>query len=147
MMNPCRSQISQRAIKVERSVKLTRQLSCRTLSSHALAALAEFNAEKDAHRQQYENLRVEDDSDGDGDDKPLSMAAFTEDWNESQFWVRNQNFAAKTVGCRSRPDQRDRDHAIPITYSVPTRFLQMTDIWVLLVVFRRNGLDLGGSVA
>ncbi|CCT67460.1 probable NADH2 dehydrogenase (ubiquinone) 40K chain [Fusarium fujikuroi IMI 58289] len=76
-----------------------------SLSSHALAALAEFHAEKDAHEKTFEKLRTgaapragaglgvvepedEDPVAEDADDQPLSMAAFTEDWNESQFWVR-----------------------------------------------------------
>lgn len=66
--------------------------SSRTLSSHALAALAEFQAEKDDHRKRFEKLRdVPGDDGGEIDalvDEPLSMAAFAEDWNESQFWVR-----------------------------------------------------------
>jgi hypothetical protein len=70
-----------------------------------LAALAEFHAEKDARVQTFEKLRTgaapragaglgvvepedEDPIAEDADDQPLSMAAFTEDWNESQFWVR-----------------------------------------------------------
>lgn len=54
----------------------------RTLSAHALAALASFNAEKDEHAQKFEKLKAAAEADG-----PLSMEAFTEDWNESQFWV------------------------------------------------------------
>lgn len=70
-----------------------------------MAALAQFHAEKDAHERTFEKLRtgaapragaglgvVEPEDDDpiaeDADDQPLSMAAFTEDWNESQFWVR-----------------------------------------------------------
>lgn len=55
----------------------------RILSSRALAALSEFNAEKDEHQARFEKLRAEAESHG-----PLSIEAFTEDWNESQFWVR-----------------------------------------------------------
>ncbi|KAJ4118672.1 Protein-lysine N-methyltransferase efm5 [Fusarium equiseti] len=78
-----------------------------SLSSHALAALAEFHAEKDAHERNFEKLRTgaapragaglgvvepedEDPITGDADDEPLSMAAFTEDWNESQFWFLDE---------------------------------------------------------
>jgi hypothetical protein len=73
-----------------------------------LAALAEFHAEKDAHEKTFEKLRTgaaprtgaglgaiepedEDPIAEDVDNEPLSMAAFTEDWNESQFWVRKQD--------------------------------------------------------
>lgn len=55
-----------------------------TLSAHALAALAEFNAEKDERAKRFEKLKAAAEADG-----PLSMDAFTEDWNESQFWVRS----------------------------------------------------------
>jgi hypothetical protein len=85
---------------------------CRSLSSHALAALAEFHAEKDAHEKTFEKLRTgaaprtgaglgvvepedEDPITEDVDSEPLSMAAFTEDWNESQFWVRKQDVENK----------------------------------------------------
>ncbi|KAH7253459.1 putative N6-adenine methyltransferase-domain-containing protein [Fusarium redolens] len=82
-----------------------------SLSSHALAALAEFHAEKDAHEKTFEKLRTgaapragaglgvvepedEDPIAEDADDQPLSMAAFTEDWNESQFWFLDETASA-----------------------------------------------------
>lgn len=52
------------------------------LSADTLAALAEFNAEKDAHKQKFDKLKAAAE-----EDAHLSMEAFTEDWNESQFWV------------------------------------------------------------
>ncbi|TQN73798.1 Protein-lysine N-methyltransferase EFM5 [Colletotrichum shisoi] len=55
------------------------------LSSHALAALAEFNADKDARQAKFERLKAQCDANAAGG-LPLSMEAFTEDWNESQFW-------------------------------------------------------------
>ena len=96
----------------------------RSLSSHALAALAEFHAEKDAHRKTFEKLKTgaapragavsgvvgpggDDDVEEEEDDTPaedpdqqqLSMAAFTEDWNESRFWVRNSSSHEDKVNC------------------------------------------------
>jgi NADH dehydrogenase (ubiquinone) 1 alpha subcomplex subunit 9 len=59
----------------------------RVLSSHALAALAEFNAEKDAHEQKFERLKADAEAHAAASAGLLSMDAFTEDWNESQFWV------------------------------------------------------------
>ncbi|KAF6841544.1 nadh-ubiquinone oxidoreductase 39 kda [Colletotrichum musicola] len=59
------------------------------LSSHALAALAEFNAEKDAHQERFEKLRAQAEANAAGDGV-LSMEAFTEDWNESQFWYSDE---------------------------------------------------------
>ncbi len=58
------------------------------LSDHALAALAEFSAEKDARQQQFERLKAESETKAAAASaSPLSMDAFTEDWNKSQFWV------------------------------------------------------------
>lgn len=73
-----------------------------TLSSHALAALAEFEAEKDASQQKFEKLRTGITTGGPtapviSGDEPLSISAFAEDWNESQFWVR------KTCICQAQP--------------------------------------------
>ena len=64
----------------------------RTLSAHALAALAAFNADKDEHAKKFDKLKAEAEADG-----PLSMEAFTEDWNESQFWVGVAKKAAALV--------------------------------------------------
>lgn len=71
------------------------------LSSHALDALKEFYADRDARAKQFEQLKAEAENKaaargGSGGGEagastlkyPLSMEAFTEDWNESQFWVR-----------------------------------------------------------
>ena len=52
------------------------------LSAHALAALAEFHADRDAHESKFNDLKAQADQDA-----QLSMEAFTEDWNKSQFWV------------------------------------------------------------
>lgn len=87
----------------------THSLSFRTLSSHALDALKEFYADRDARAKQFEQLKAEAEdkaataAQGQGESGgggggasapaesklkyPLSMEAFTEDWNESQFWV------------------------------------------------------------
>ncbi|PNY26732.1 Protein-lysine N-methyltransferase EFM5 [Tolypocladium capitatum] len=59
------------------------------LSAHALAALAEFKAEKDAHQAKFDTLQAEVEAGA-----PLSMEAFTEDWNESQFWVSRREVPA-----------------------------------------------------
>ncbi|KAF5008809.1 hypothetical protein FDECE_4922 [Fusarium decemcellulare] len=111
---------------------LTLVLPYRSLSSHALAALAEFHAEKDAHRKTFEQLKTgaapragagagvvepgdEDDTEEDPDQAQLSMAAFTEDWNESQFWFLDDTAfiladqlldgasASSTIGVLSTP--------------------------------------------
>ena len=79
------------------------------LSSSALDALKEFYAERDAHAERFARMqaRAEDEAAGrtapgaQGEapaaagpgEAPLSMEAFTEDWNESQFWYAEETAA------------------------------------------------------
>jgi hypothetical protein len=58
---------------------------CSTLSDAALDALKEFYRDRDAREKQFEDLRSTIDHES-GTSK-LTMDAFAEDWNESQFWV------------------------------------------------------------
>jgi hypothetical protein len=58
---------------------------CSTLSSAALNALKEFYEDRDAREQQFEELRST--INYEAGRPPLTMDAFAEDWNESQFWV------------------------------------------------------------
>lgn len=57
-----------------------------TLSTHALDALKQFYTERDTHAERFEKLKAGADRSAQSEE-PLSMEAFTEDWNESQFWV------------------------------------------------------------
>jgi hypothetical protein len=57
------------------------------LSSSALDALKEFYADRDARQQQFEDLRSAAEKGNAQRQQQLSMEAFAEDWNESQFWV------------------------------------------------------------
>lgn len=59
----------------------------RALSSHALAALQEFYADRDAHEERFERLKEAAERNDAGQTEPLSMQVFAEDWNKSQFWV------------------------------------------------------------
>lgn len=56
----------------------------RQLPADTLALLKEFYGEKDTRQKQFEDLKAKAEDDFDGN---LSMEAFTEDWNASQFWV------------------------------------------------------------
>jgi hypothetical protein len=56
-----------------------------TLSDAALDALGEFYRDRDAREKQFEDLRST--IDHESGKSPLTMDAFAEDWNESQFWV------------------------------------------------------------
>ena len=67
----------------------------RILSSSTLDALKAFYAERDAHSEKFSKLQAEAEerlAAGGGSESAnqdsLSMDLFTEDWNESQFWVR-----------------------------------------------------------
>ncbi|KAL8341228.1 hypothetical protein RB598_003261 [Gaeumannomyces tritici] len=60
------------------------------LSSHALDALKSFYADRDALEAKFEDLlggaERQEGSSGGRSKKPLSIADFGEDWQESQFW-------------------------------------------------------------
>jgi hypothetical protein len=49
-------------------------------------ALKQFYEEKETHTQQFAKLLADTKRQND-EYHPLTMDAFTEDWNESQFWV------------------------------------------------------------
>ena len=55
------------------------------LSAATLDALKEFYGERDSRQKQFEDLKAQ--AETDFSTKPLSMEAFAEDWNASQFWV------------------------------------------------------------
>jgi hypothetical protein len=58
----------------------------RVLSSSALDALKEFYTDRDARQRQFEDLKTAAEETA-ANGVPLTMDAFAEDWNESQFWV------------------------------------------------------------
>ena len=58
----------------------------RALSSSTLDALKEFYADRDARLKQFEDLKTVAEQNAERG-VPLTMDAFAEDWNESQFWV------------------------------------------------------------
>lgn len=60
------------------------------MSGSALDALKEFYAERDERQKKFEELKQQAEDRADG--VPLSMDAFAEDWNESQFWVSSLGF-------------------------------------------------------
>ncbi len=59
------------------------------LSGPALEALAEFYSERDRQEQRFQSLKTA--NPGLDEDAQLSMEAFGEDWNASQFWVGYKN--------------------------------------------------------
>ena len=56
------------------------------LSGSALDALKEFYADRDARQKAFEDLQTAAEENA-TKGALLSMDAFAEDWNESQFWV------------------------------------------------------------
>lgn len=61
------------------------------LPADTLALLQEFNAEKDARTKHFEDLKTSAEEDFQA---KLSMDAFTEDWNASQFWYNESTARA-----------------------------------------------------
>ncbi|KAK0101530.1 hypothetical protein ONS95_006697 [Cadophora gregata] len=61
------------------------------LSGSALSALKEFYAEREARKERFEDLKAEA---GNNATSSLSMDAFAEDWNESQFWYSDETAKA-----------------------------------------------------
>ncbi|KAI1826590.1 putative N6-adenine methyltransferase-domain-containing protein [Xylaria intraflava] len=107
-----------------------------TLSADALAALQEFYTERDAHAGKFEMLkaRAEKGEAAVDVEKPgdrgavvgpeLSIHAFTEDWNESQFWYSDKtaNLLAEQI-----LDGTSDDSVIAIV-STPSVFVALKKI-------------------
>ncbi|TGO50679.1 hypothetical protein BCON_0178g00050 [Botryotinia convoluta] len=92
------------------------------LSGSALDALKEFYKDRDAHQQKFEDLkqRAEDQADG----VPLTMDAFAEDWNESQFWYSNET---ATILAQELLRDAVADTVIAVV-SAPSVFIQLKNI-------------------
>ena len=64
---------------------MTKDTILRTLSAETSKALQDFYLERDDRQQQFEDLKARAET---GEKPPeISINAFTEDWNASQFWV------------------------------------------------------------
>ncbi|APA14107.1 hypothetical protein sscle_12g088770 [Sclerotinia sclerotiorum 1980 UF-70] len=106
------------------------------LSGSALDALKEFYADRDAHQQKFEALkqRAEDQADG----VPLTMDAFAEDWNESQFWYSNE-----TATILAQELLRDAvAETVIAVVSAPSVFIQLKNIVAGWPVEKRPKLHL-----
>ncbi|OTA99949.1 hypothetical protein M426DRAFT_324687 [Hypoxylon sp. CI-4A] len=96
-----------------------------TLSSDALAALKEFYGERDAHAEKFEKLKAaaEEQHDAAGS-QPLSMEAFTEDWNESQFWYSDET---ATLLAKQLLDGVREDEVVAVV-SAPSVFVALKNL-------------------
>jgi hypothetical protein len=95
----------------------------RQLSGDALAALKDFYGERDAREKQFENLKSQAEDEFEG---KLSMDAFTEDWNASQFWYNDET---ATVLARQLLDGATDDTRIAVV-SAPSAFIQLKNLMV-----------------
>ncbi|KAI1136343.1 putative N6-adenine methyltransferase-domain-containing protein [Hypoxylon sp. FL0543] len=94
-----------------------------TLSSHALSALQEFYGERDAHADKFEKLKAAAEEQHAGS-QPLSMDAFTEDWNESQFWYSDET---ATLLAKQLLDGVREDEVIAVV-SAPSVFVALKNL-------------------
>ncbi|KAG7117491.1 Protein-lysine N-methyltransferase EFM5 like protein [Verticillium longisporum] len=93
------------------------------LSSHALAALAEFNAEKDAHQKRFEELNAKAEENA-ARNVPLSMSVFEEDWNKSQFWYSDETALAYAGELLRDADEADTVAVV----SAPSVFIALRNL-------------------
>ncbi|TAQ84592.1 hypothetical protein B7494_g7069 [Chlorociboria aeruginascens] len=93
-----------------------------TLSSAALDALKEFYLDRDTRQKQFEDLKAN--AENEAADRPLSMDAFTEDWNSSQFW-----YSKETALLLANELLRGADESTTIAVvSAPSVFVQLKNI-------------------
>jgi hypothetical protein len=101
----------------------------RQLSGDALAALKDFYGERDERQKRFENLKSQAEDDFEG---KLSMDAFTEDWNASQFWYNDET---ATTLARQLLDGATDDTKIAVV-SAPSAFIQLKNL--LVSIFARS---------
>jgi hypothetical protein len=85
--------------------------------------LKEFYGERDARQKQFENLKSQAEDDFEG---KLSMDAFTEDWNASQFWYNDET---ATALARQLLDEATDETRIAVV-SAPSAFIQLKNLLV-----------------
>jgi hypothetical protein len=97
------------------------------LSADALGALKDFYNERTAREKQFADLQnvAEDDFSG-----KLSMDAFTEDWNASQFWYSDET---ATVLARQLLDGATDETRIAVV-SAPSAFIQLKNLLVRILL-------------
>lgn len=91
------------------------------LSSHALAALQEFKKEEESRKEQFEKLHKELQ---DRYDRQISIDAFQEDWQLSQFWYTDET---ADILARALLEGADEDTVVCIA-SAPSVYAAVTRI-------------------
>ncbi|KAK4108206.1 hypothetical protein N656DRAFT_446691 [Canariomyces notabilis] len=98
-----------------------------TLSSSTLDALKQFYAERDARAEQFAKLKAqaeEQHAAAATNAGQLSIEAFTEDWNESQFWYSDET---ASLLARELLDGATSDMTIAVV-SAPSVFVALKNI-------------------
>ena len=93
------------------------------LSAGALDALKQFYNERDSRQKDFEDLKAQAESEFD-DKKPLSMSAFAEDWNASQFWYSDET--ASTLAKRLLEGATAETNIAVV--SAPSVFIQLKNL-------------------
>ena len=107
------------------------------LSAGTLDLLKEFYNERDTRQRAFEDLKSQAEDDFDNK-KPLSMDAFTEDWNASQFWYTDDT-AIKLARELLREVTADSYIAV---VSAPSVFLQLKNLSTELEPSKRPQMTL-----
>ncbi|OCK84920.1 N-6 adenine-specific DNA methyltransferas-like protein 2 [Lepidopterella palustris CBS 459.81] len=105
-------------IKVAKLTKWKSQL-----SADALNALKEFYGERDIMQKQFEDLKAQAENDFDGKTQ-LSMEAFTEDWNASQFWYNDET----AIALGEQLLEGATDETCIAVVSAPSVFIQVKNL-------------------
>ena len=105
------------------------------LSASTLSALQEFYSERDERAKQFEDLKVVSEQKHDekhrSTKQPLSMSAFAEDWNESQFWYSDET---ATLLARKLLDGATGIDVIAVVCA-PSVFVQVVNLLVSFFAF------------
>ncbi|TLD20132.1 putative N6-adenine methyltransferase-domain-containing protein [Venturia nashicola] len=101
------------------------------LSTATLTALQQFYTEKESHQKAFEDLKAAAENDFDPESTeitslkyPLSMTAFTEDWNASQFWYTTSTATTLAHHLLQKTTSTTRICVI----SAPSVFLQLKNL-------------------
>ncbi|OQO05156.1 hypothetical protein B0A48_08176 [Cryoendolithus antarcticus] len=90
------------------------------LSAETLRLLQEFQSEKDTREKHFQDLKANAEAKFD-DDAALTMDAFAEDWQVSQFWYSDET--AQTLA-RQLLDGANADSCIAVV-SAPSVYVQL----------------------
>jgi len=91
-----------------------------------MALLQEFYTERDEREKQFEDLKSKAEDEFDNSSKPLSMDLFTESWQDSQFWYKDET---ATVLAEQLLDGVTGDSRIAVV-SAPSVYIQLRNLLV-----------------